>query len=109
MSVASQSPWPSLRGQFIDADFDLPALGAALWRNKWKILRPTIVVALIAFAVVVLIPPKYLAESRVLVLGRDNVFLRPDADKDILDRGIVDQEAVTSQAQLILSRDLASE
>jgi uncharacterized protein involved in exopolysaccharide biosynthesis len=56
-----------------------------------------------------LIPPKYQSESRVLVIGRDNVFLRPDADKDVVDRGVVDPEAVTSQAQLILSRDLASE
>ena len=109
MSLASQSPRPSLRGQFIDADFDLSGLGAALWRKRYSILRPTIVVALIAVAVVMLIPPKYQSESRVLVIGRDNVFLRPDADKDVIDRGIVDPEAVTSQAQLILSRDLASE
>jgi tyrosine-protein kinase Etk/Wzc len=109
MSVASQSHRPSLRGQFIDADFDIPALGAALWRNKWKILRPTILIALATLAVVMVIPPKYLSESRVLVVGRDNIYLRPDADKDILDRGVVDPEAVTSQVQLILSRDLASE
>ena len=109
MSVASQSHRPSLRGQFIDADFDMPALGAALWRNKWKILRPTILIALATLAVVMMIPPKYLSESRVLVVGRDNVYLRPDADKDIVDRSVVDPEAVTSQVQLILSRDLASE
>ena len=109
MSVGSQSYRPSLRGQFIDADFDIPALGAALWRNKWKILRPTILIALATLAVVMVIPPKYLSESRVLVVGRDNIYLRPDADKDILDRGVVDPEAVTSQVQLILSRDLASE
>lgn len=109
MSVASQSHRPSLRGQFIDADFDMPALGAALWRNKWKILRPTILIALVTLAVVMVIPPKYLSESRVLVVGRDNIYLRPDADKDIVDRSVVDPEAVTSQVQLILSRDLASE
>ena len=109
MSVASQSHRPSLRGQFIDADFDIPALGAALWRNKWKILRPTILIALATLAVVMVIPPKYLSESRVLVVGRDNIYLRPDADKDIVDRSVVDPEAVTSQVQLVLSRDLASE
>src|ERR1700728_228692 len=54
------------------------------------------------------IAPKYQSESRVIVEGRDNIFLRPDADKDTMDR-TVDQEAVTSQAQLILSRDLANE
>lgn len=109
MSVASPSTRAAGGGPFFDAEFDLPALGAALWRKKWKILRPTILVALIALAVVQLIAPKYLSESRVLIEGRDNVFLRPDADKDVVDRGIVDQEAVTSQVQIVLSRDLASE
>jgi len=108
MSLASP-PRPSLRGQFIDADFDLAGLGVALWRKRYQILRPTIIVALFTFAVVMVIPPKYQSEARVLVVGRDNVFLRPDADKDLIDRGVVDPEAVTSQAQLILSRDLAQE
>jgi succinoglycan biosynthesis transport protein ExoP len=109
MSLASSPPRPSMRGQFIDADFDLSSLGAALWRKRYAILRPTIVVALFTFAVVTVIPPKYQSEARVLVVGRDNVFLRPDADKDVIDRGIVDQETVVSQTQLILSHDLASE
>ena len=109
MSLASQSPRPPARGSMMDADFDLSQLGSALWRNRGKILRPTIAVALIAFAVVMLIPPKYLGKSRVLVVGRDNVFLRPDVDRDTGERGTVDLEAVTSQAQLILSRDLAVE
>ena len=109
MSLASSPSRPSLRGQFVDADFDLASLGAALWQKRYTILRPTIIVALITFGVVLMIPPKYQSEARVLVVGRDNVFLRPDADKDIIDRSVVDQEAVTSQVQLILSRDLASE
>ncbi len=109
MSLASQPPRPQARGSMMDAEFDLSQLGSALWRNRGKVLRPTIAVALIAFAVVMLIPPKYLGESRVLVVGRDNVFLRPDVDRDTGDRGTVDLEAVTSQAQLVLSRDLAVE
>jgi uncharacterized protein involved in exopolysaccharide biosynthesis len=107
--MASQSPRPAGGNQFGDAESDLPALGAALWRNKWQIVRPTVLAALIAIAVVEMIVPKYLSEARVLIEGRDNVFLRPNADKDLIDRGTVDQEAVTSQVQLILSRDLASE
>jgi polysaccharide biosynthesis transport protein len=110
MSLASSSPsGPSLRGQLVDADFDLASLGATLWRKRYSILRPTIVVALLTFGVVLMIPPKYQSEARVLLVGRDNVYLRPDVDKDIVDRGVPDQEAVTSAAQLILSRDLASE
>lgn len=83
MSMASQSLRPGGGNQFGDAESDLPALGAALWRNKWQIVRPTVLAALIAIAVVEMIVPKYLSEARVLIEGRDNVFLRPNADKDL--------------------------
>ncbi|MGD0026493.1 MAG: Wzz/FepE/Etk N-terminal domain-containing protein, partial [Xanthobacteraceae bacterium] len=107
MSVAWQSSAALGRGQFVDAELDLAALGAALWRKKWKILGPTILVALFTLGVVQVITAKYLSESRVLIEGRDNIFLRPDADKDVGDRNTVDEQAVTSQVQLVLSRDLA--
>ena len=106
MSVASQSARPP-GGPSFDAEFDFPALGTALWRGKWKILRPTLLVALVALGVVQIIPPKYQSESRVLLEAHDNVFLRPEADKDAVDRNTVDDETVTSQVQLVLSRDLA--
>jgi polysaccharide biosynthesis transport protein len=109
MSLASSSQRPSLRGQFIDADFDFASLGAALWRARATILRPTLVVALLTFGVVLMIPPKYQSEARVLIVGRDNVFLRPDADKDVIDRGTIDQDTVTSQAQLMMSREVAND
>jgi len=41
-------------------------------------VRPTVLAALIAIAVVEMIVPKYLSEARVLIEGRDNVFLRPN-------------------------------
>src|SRR5580700_5181573 len=106
MSVVSQSARG--RGQFNDAELDLSALGSTLWRKRWKILRPAILVGLVTLLVVEVITPRYQSESRVIVEGRDNVYLRPDADKDTIDRAVVDEQAVTSQAQLILSRDLAN-
>ena len=109
MSLASSSARPSLRGQFVDADFDFASLGAAQWRARYAILRPTLIVALLTFGVVMMIPPKYQSEARVLIVGRDNVFLRPDADKDILDRGTIDQDTITSQAQLMMSREVAGD
>jgi succinoglycan biosynthesis transport protein ExoP len=95
MSVASQS------------DLDLSALGTALWRKRWRILSPVLLVGLVTLLVVEVITPRYQSESRVIVEGRDNIYLRPDADKDTIDR-TVDEEAVTSQVQLVLSRDLAA-
>ena len=107
MSVVSQSARG--RGQFNDPELDLSALGTTLWRKRWKILRPTILVGLVTLLVVQVITPRYQSESRVIVEGRDNIFLRPEADKDLIDRNTVDQESVTSQAQLIMSRDLAKD
>jgi uncharacterized protein involved in exopolysaccharide biosynthesis len=91
-----------------DSDIDLPALGAALWRKRWFIIIPTLLTALAAWAAVQLITPKYSSEARVFIESRGNIYLRPDADKTITDP-TVDAEAVTSQAQIILSRDLALE
>jgi succinoglycan biosynthesis transport protein ExoP len=106
--VAVASPVPSPRTTGPSGELDLPALGAALWRKKWQILRPTIMVAILAFIAVELVTPRYQSESRILIEGRDNIYLRPDADKDAAARA-VDEQVVTSQAQIILSRDLARE
>ena len=107
MSVAS--PSTRISGQFNDAELDLSALGTTLWRKKWKIVLPPLLVGLVTLAAVQVITPKYLAEARIMVESRDNIYLRPDVDKDLIDRNVVDQEAVTSHAQLILSREVANQ
>ena len=89
------------------AEIDLGALGRALWRKKLLIAGLTLLAAAIAFAAVNLITPRYKSEARVLIETRENIFFRPDAEKAIERTTTVDQEAVTSQVQLILSRDLA--
>jgi uncharacterized protein involved in exopolysaccharide biosynthesis/Mrp family chromosome partitioning ATPase len=94
--------------QAID-ELDLGALGRALWRRKPLIFALTLLAASIAFLAVNVITPRYKSEARVLIETRENIFLRPEAERS-LERGTtVDQEAVTSQVQLILSRDLALE
>jgi uncharacterized protein involved in exopolysaccharide biosynthesis len=79
-----------------------------LWRKKWRVIIPTTLVAVLATVGVNAVTPKYKSEARVLVEVRENVFLRPDADK-AQDRQTIDKEAITSQVQLVLSRDLARE
>jgi uncharacterized protein involved in exopolysaccharide biosynthesis/Mrp family chromosome partitioning ATPase len=97
----------SLAQMPVAGDVDLGALGRALWRKKVLIGALTLLAAAIAFAAVNFITPRYKSEARVLIETRENIFFRPDAEKS-LERGTtVDQEAVTSQVQLILSRDLA--
>jgi len=91
-----------------DAELDLGAVGRVLVRKKWWVLGPAIAVAALTFVGVNLVTPKYKSEARILIEGRENVFFRPDADKAAVDRDrTVDEQAVTSQVQLALSRDLA--
>ena len=90
-------------------EINLGTVARALWRNKRAIIGPTLLMAAAAFVGVNLITPRFKSEARVLVEGRENIFLRPEAEKALMDRGTVDAETVTSQVQLILSRDLARE
>src|SRR5262245_13702788 len=94
-------------GMLPAAEIDLGALGRALWRKKVLIVGLTLLTAAIAFAVVNFVTPVYKSQARVLIETRENIFFRPDAEKSIERGTTVDQEAVTSQVQLILSRDLA--
>jgi polysaccharide biosynthesis transport protein len=55
-----------------------------------------------------LVSPRYKSEARILIDGRENVFLRPNGERSE-ERTSLDPEAVTSQVQLVLSRDLARE
>lgn len=87
-------------------DLDLREIGRVLWRKRAWIIIPTIAAALIAFVIVNMMTPRYKSEARIFIDGRENIFLRPNADR-VEDRAQLDQEAVTSQVQLILSRDLA--
>ena len=90
-----------------DGELDLGAVGRALVRKKWWVLGPALAVAALTFVGVNLITPKYKSEARILIEGRENVFFRPDAEKNTERDRTVDQEAITSQVQLALSRDLA--
>ncbi|MGY4351591.1 succinoglycan biosynthesis transport protein ExoP [Bradyrhizobium sp. GM7.3] len=87
-------------------DIDLHTLGAALARKRGWIIVPTVLALVASIAIVNLITPRYKSESRILIDGRENVFLRPNSDR-AEERQALDAEAVTSQVQLVLSRDLA--
>src|SRR3954453_21386616 len=89
-------------------DLDFYALGQALKRKRGWIILPTVLALVASIAVVNQITPRYKSEARILIDGRENVFLRPNGERDD-QRNAVDSEAVTSQVQLLLSRDLARE
>jgi uncharacterized protein involved in exopolysaccharide biosynthesis/Mrp family chromosome partitioning ATPase len=90
-----------------DGELDVRTLGRALWRRKRAIILPTLIVAALTAAAVTVITPKYKSSATILYEGRENIFLRPEADKSMADRGPADAEALASQVQLVLSRQLA--
>ena len=90
----------------IIGDLELRVLGQALARRKRWIIVPTMLAAVLSIAAVNLVTPRYKSEARILVDGRENVFLRPNGERND-ERNALDPEAVTSQVQLLLSRDLA--
>jgi tyrosine-protein kinase Etk/Wzc len=105
MRAGAMSAGPAFDG--LDSrSVELGAVGRELWRRKWWVLGPTLLVAALAAVAVNLVTPRYKSEARALIEGRENVFLRPEAEKQA-DRTIVDQEAITSRVQFALSRDVA--
>jgi exopolysaccharide transport family protein len=107
MSISEQSRVMATGDGSRDGELDLGAVGRALVRKKWWVLGPALAVAALTFVGVNLITPKYKSEARILIEGRENVFFRPDADKAAERDRTVDAEAITSQVQLALSRDVA--
>ncbi|HEX5863712.1 MAG TPA: GumC family protein, partial [Casimicrobiaceae bacterium] len=89
-------------------DLDLHALGQALTRKRSWIIVPTVLALVVSLAAVNMITPRYKSEARILIDGRESVFLRPSGERNE-ERNPLDAEAVTSQVQLLQSRDLARE
>ncbi len=101
------SPQPALPLQAAEyGDLDMRVIWRAIVAKKNFIIMPTLLAAVVSLAVVNMMTPLYKSEARVLVDGRENVFLRPNGERPE-ERNALDPEAVTSQVQLLLSRDLA--
>ncbi|MCC6947568.1 MAG: lipopolysaccharide biosynthesis protein [Bradyrhizobiaceae bacterium] len=86
---------------------DLGALMHALWRRKYWIVLPAILVGLIAAVAVNLMTPVYRSEAQVLIENRETAYNRPEGADRSADRDRPDTETVQSQVQLAYSRDLA--
>ncbi|OAF17893.1 GumC family protein [Bradyrhizobium neotropicale] len=105
---ALPAPAALKQAQVESGDIDLHALGGALARKRGWIIVPTVLALVASVAAVNLVTSRYKSEARILIDGRENVFLRPNSDR-AEERQALDAEAVTSQVQLVLSRDLARE
>src|SRR5450631_1775900 len=106
-SKMAPPPAPVMIPVAMSGEPDMRGLGRVLWQKKSTILAFTLMSAAAAFVVVNAITPRYRSEARLLLEVRENVFMRAEADKNVADRTTIDPEAVTSQTQVVLSRDLA--
>jgi uncharacterized protein involved in exopolysaccharide biosynthesis len=89
---------------------DLAALWAAIKRRKAWIIGPTLAALGLSFVAVNLIPARYTGEARILLENRDSFYTRPGQNSGGEGGGQqFDSEAVQSQVQVIMSRDLARE
>ena len=103
----SPAPRPVVPPQASEIDdVDLRVIWQALVRKRAWVIVPTLTALMLSLFAVNMITPRYKSEARILIDGRENVFLRPNGER-VEDRTTVDAEAVTSQVQLLLSRDLA--
>ena len=100
--AAAPAPMPAAEA----GDIALRVVWQTLVARKRFILIPTLLVAILSTVAVNMITPRYKSEARILIDGRENVFLRPNGERSE-ERTALDPEAVTSQVQLLLSRDLA--
>ena len=89
-------------------DLDLHALGHALMRKRGWIIIPALLALVLSLVAVNMVTPRFKSEARILIDGRESVFLRPNGERNE-ERNPLDAEAVTSQVQLLQSRDLARE
>jgi tyrosine-protein kinase Etk/Wzc len=92
----------------VTGDLDLHVLGQALTRKRSWIIVPTVLALVLSLAAVNMVSPRFKSEARILIDGRESVFLRPSGERSE-ERNPLDPEAVTSQVQLVQSRDLARE
>src|ERR1700754_3061877 len=75
-----------------NGELDLRALGYALVRKRGWIIVPTALALVLSITAVNLITPRYKSEARILIDGRENVFLRPSGERNE-ERSSLDAEA----------------
>ncbi len=108
MHRKSSRPAESIPAPAAESELDLSALGRALWARKFAILTVTLAAAVLSFAAVSMITPRYKSEARVLIENRETPYNQAQGERSQeRDRTLLDAEAVQSQVQLALSRDLA--
>jgi uncharacterized protein involved in exopolysaccharide biosynthesis len=87
---------------------DLNAFGifGALWRNKWWIIIPVAIAAVVSLTFVLTATPRYMASAQVLIERQETSFTRPEREANSGNPQF-DKEAIASEVQVIKSVDIA--
>src|SRR5690554_177707 len=89
-----------------DVDVDIGQLFGSLLRNWLRIVIFAVVVTGGAFFLASIATPQFRAETRLLIEARESVFPRPSNVGTEADRPLLDEEAITSQVEVISSADI---
>ncbi|RVU21957.1 GumC family protein [Methylobacterium oryzihabitans] len=84
-------------------------VGRLLRRHWLGLVVPTLVAVGLAVAFVQLVPPRYTAETKLLLESRDSALTRPQQERGEGTTNPIDEQAVASQVQVVMSRDIARE
>ena len=87
-------------------ELDLAELRDRLASHKRWLIGPALLCFVLSAIVVNVIPPRYTAETKVLVESQESYFTRIGS-ADTQQQPLPDDEAVQSQVQLVTSRDVA--
>lgn len=102
--AAPQAAPPSDAGRAVDVG----VLGRRLWERRWRIVLPAVLAAIVAAVAVNMVTPYYTSQALVLIESGQTPYDRPFGDTGDGQRGsVVEPEAIQSQVQVLLSRDLA--
>lgn len=89
-------------------DIDVAALLRAISARKFWIILIAVAAGVATFVVLSFVTPLYSSEARILIEREENSYKRPAGSQvSNQQRSLTDQEAVASQVQVLLSRDLA--
>lgn len=89
-----------------DVDVDLGLLFASLLRGWLRIVIAALVITGLAFLALSMVSPKYRGETRILIESRESVYTRPANATGEADRPLLDEEAITSQVEVISSTEI---
>src|SRR5215203_1288927 len=78
-----------------------------LLSGRWRLLAGAGIAAFAASVLfVTLVPPRYTGEAKLILESRDSFYTRPTQDRGE-QQPLIDEQAVASQVQVVMSRDLA--